>query len=527
MTSPTHFDADVVVAGGGPAGAWAALAARAGGAERVVLVDKGACGTSGATASANTGVWHVTEPGARERSIEQRYANSGGLAQRELMASVLETTDRQLQRLGAWGFPFPKDDSGQPYRANLRGPDYMAFLRAQLKRAGVTVLDHSPAQELLVGDDGVAGLAGYRVQARHDYRVHARAVVIATGGVAFLSKTLGCDVNTGDGLLMAVEAGAELSGMEFSSQYGICPAYSSVTKGLPYSWATFTDEGGRVLESDGNRMLTVARGLLNGQVYAVLDKANAEVQQWLRLGQPNCFLPHDRLGIDPFTQRFPVTLRCEGTVRGTGGIRLAAEDGSTGVPGLFAAGDAASREGLTGAASGGGAPNAAWAISSGSWAGQAAAKHARSTSQARQPRALRAIGAVGLRPSNNARLETAPDLIKLVQGELLPIRKNLFRTGEQLKASLVELDRAWSDASAHLRGEAAASVRAREAAAMLATARFAYRGALERDESRGLHRRLDRPHLEPSLSHRFALSGLDQIAVRAYTPSSWNGASPS
>ena len=43
------LEADVLVIGGGPAGAWAAISAAAKGA-RVVLADKGFCGTSGATA---------------------------------------------------------------------------------------------------------------------------------------------------------------------------------------------------------------------------------------------------------------------------------------------------------------------------------------------------------------------------------------------------------------------------------------------------------------------------------------------
>jgi succinate dehydrogenase/fumarate reductase flavoprotein subunit len=51
-----EFDADVLVLGGGPAGTWAALSAAERGA-RVVLADKGFCGTSGATAAAGTGVW--------------------------------------------------------------------------------------------------------------------------------------------------------------------------------------------------------------------------------------------------------------------------------------------------------------------------------------------------------------------------------------------------------------------------------------------------------------------------------------
>jgi succinate dehydrogenase/fumarate reductase flavoprotein subunit len=117
----------------------------------------------------------------------------------------------------------------------------------------------------------------------------------------------------------------------------------------------------------------VAAALLEGRVYAQYDKASPELQQWLRQGQPNCFLPLDRSGVDPFVERWPVTLRCEGTVRGVGGIRLTGDDCSTGVPGLYAAGDAASRERLTGAVSGGGGPNSSWAIASGNWAGSAAA----------------------------------------------------------------------------------------------------------------------------------------------------------
>ena len=75
----------------------------------------------------------------------------------------------------------------------------------------------------------------------------------------------------------------------------------------------------------------------------VIDKPHQTIQAGLRSGQPNIFLALDRQGIDPFTQRFPVTLRYEGTVRGVGGLAIGA-DCATSVPGLYAAGDAASRE---------------------------------------------------------------------------------------------------------------------------------------------------------------------------------------
>jgi succinate dehydrogenase/fumarate reductase flavoprotein subunit len=504
---------DVLVVGGGPSGAWAALAARASGAAEVVLVDKGYCGTSGATAPANTGAWYIAAD-ERERAIEWRYQRSGGLASKAWMERVLEETYAQIDTMAGWGYRFPLGDDGRPYRANLRGPDYMHFLRKQLRTAGVRILDHSPALELLERDGAVAGAQGFSRQQQSAWRVRAKAVVLASGGCAFLSKALGCDVNTGDGLLMALELGAELSGMEFSAQYGISPAYSSVTKGLPYAWATLTDEAGNVLE--GERMVAVGRALLKGNAYAVLDKANAEVQRWLREGQPNCFLPHDRLGIDPFRQRFPITLRAEGTVRGSGGIRILDEDCSTQVPGLYAAGDAASREAIVGASSGGGSPNAAWAISSGSWAGRAAALHARSQGARAQHTQVQARGTVGLHPSSSATGVSADELITAVQRELLPLDKNMFRTGEQLERSLQQLDGAWSTASAHLYGAGADAIRAREAAALLVCGRHAYRSALLREESRGLHRRLDLPDTDPGQNHHHASSGLSTVRIGTY-----------
>lgn len=515
VSAEQTLHADVLVIGGGPAGAWAALSARERGAARVLLVDKGYCGTSGATASANTGVWCIPpDHAARERSISARLTQSLGLGRRRTMERVLDTTWQRMEQLARWGYPFPVEDDGQQHRAHMRGPDYMAFMRQRLKRERVQVLDHSPALALLQDDGRVSGVLGQRLNGGETYRVHAAAVVLASGGVAFLSKTLGCDVNTGDGLLMAAELGAELSGMEFSAQYGICPAYSSVTKGLPYQWATFSDAAGRTIETGRDRQLTLASALLAGPVYAVLDRATPEVQQWLRAGQPNCFLPHDRVGIDPFRQRFPITLRCEGTVRGTGGVRIFGDDNRTGVAGLFAAGDVASRESLVGAVTGGGAPNAAWAIASGSWAGAAAAEFARGQRRARESQ-LSAADRVGLRPAASEAL-SAGEVIELVQAEALPLDKNLFRTGEALTRSLVELDRAWTQARASLGGEGRARVRAREAAALLASARFAYRSALARRESRGLHQRLDLPQQDALQTYSLVCSGLDEVSVHPH-----------
>ncbi|MBP2000293.1 succinate dehydrogenase/fumarate reductase flavoprotein subunit [Paenibacillus shirakamiensis] len=365
--------ADVLIIGGGPAGTWAALTASAKGA-KVILVDKGYCGSSGATAPSGTGVWYVKpDQEFRDEAKASRFRLGGELAEHSWMDRVLQQTYENMNRLSILGYPFPVNEQGQPHRRGLQGPEYMKLMRKLIKKAGVKILDHSPALELLADEYGVAGATGVRTQTGELWSVQAGAVVIATGGCAFLSNALGCNVLTGDGYLFAAEAGASLSGMEFSNAYAISPTFSSVTKTAYYSYANFYFEDGTLIEGAGSKQgrTVIARHLQEGrQVYARLDKASEDLRPLLRVAQTNFFLPFDRMGIDPFTDAFPITLRLEGTVRGTGGIHITNTSCGTEVPGLYAAGDAATRELICGGFTGGGSHNAAWAMSSGSFAGE-------------------------------------------------------------------------------------------------------------------------------------------------------------
>lgn len=509
------LEADVLVLGGGPAGTWAAWSAALEGAS-VVLVDKGYCGTSGATAPSGTGVWYVPPDEAqREAARASREGLGGYLADRRWMDRVLEQTHENVDRLAAWGYPFPTDDAGEQQKRSLQGPEYMRLMRKRVKLAGVRVLDHSPALELLVSDGEVAGARGVSRQTGERWEVRAGAVVIATGGCAFLSKALGCNVLTGDGGLFAAEAGAELSGMEFSNAYGLAPAFASVTKSAFYRWATFSYEDGTPIDGAGSARgrSIIAKPLLSQPVYCVLDQAPESLRAALRASQPNFFLPFDRRGIDPLTQRFPVTLRLEGTVRGTGGIRIVSEECGTTVPGLFAAGDAATRELICGGFTGGGSHNAAWAMSSGFWAGQGAAAHAQRLGKAAARRLVRGAGVATLHAVGTRALDTDA-IVEGVQAEVFPYDRNLFRTQRGLRGSLTRLDALWTEVQARPVQTARAVVRGREAAAMVATARWMYRSATARTESRGMHKHLDYPALDPTQQRRLASGGLDQVWVR-------------
>ena len=345
---------------------------------------------------------------------------------------TLDMAWQRLHMLADWGYKFPNDDSGKPYLNNLRGPDYMAFMRQRVLRAGVAILDHHPALELLSDSGVIAGAAGIDRQSNRPWRVRAGATVLATGGCAFGERMLGATGLTGEATERPMQA--RLVGMEFRR---LIMCSNIAHSRHAFGWASFFRGTGPGSSPQQDRHVAVARALLEGPVWAQLDRGVPELRLWLRQGQPNCFLPYDRTGIDPFTQRFPVTLRCEGTVRGVGGIKLTGDDCSTGVPGLYAAGDAASRERMTGAITGGGGPNSSWAIASGSWAGRAAADCATRETARIRDRRVAGLGRAGLRPAVSARpCSNANDILQTVREEFLPLERNFFRRGATLKQSL-------------------------------------------------------------------------------------------
>ncbi len=514
-----NIETDVLVIGGGMAAAWSAITAARKGAE-VVLVDKGYVGTSGVTSTGGPGHWWVPpDSELRSQAIERRMATSFGLADPEWMARIIDTTWRTLPGLAAY-YDFQTDDKGNTHYQGLRGPEYMRALRRMALDAGVRIFDQCPALELLLhGDGSVAGAQGVQRLNGASWQARAAAVVMATGGCAFQSGLIGSHTNTGDGYLMAAEAGAELSGMEFSVNYSISPAWSS-TRVAIFTYARYFDAAGHQLHL-GTLMGTpkdftveMAKALQAGPVYGLLDEVPADVRSQFPQVQPATMLPFIRKGIDPYTQKFEVTLFAEGTIRGTGGLRVINEQCETTVPGLYAAGDAATRELVAGATSGGGAQNSAWALSSGLWSGEAAASRARWFGR-RAGEPARPGGLAGLRPTGAVKPVDAREVTRAVQAEILPFEKNLFRSAKKAQASLNGLDALWREVRAHAQVNGVAAVKVRESAAMLATARWSHEANLARPESRGMHRRTDAPAMDAAYAHRILTGGLDEVWTRA------------
>ncbi|MGO3743506.1 FAD-binding protein [Kerstersia sp.] len=521
-----EYRADILVIGGSVAGCWAALSARSAGAS-VILAEKGVVGEAGVVAKASGSACY-TRPGEtayNDKLIHSRHAAACGLDDLAYIERIYEESYRIGLQLKALGFQsaygLPTLDGSPPSLLAFQGPYALLFLREQLLQAGVCILDRSPALELLDRDGTVAGAAGYNTKDGSNWSVRAGAVILATGGNAFLSGAMGTEGTTGDGHLMAAEAGATFSGLEFSGHYGLSPQGSPTTKGFWYSSATFYDGNGRELPANGwESVADVGRAILEtGAAYASMNRGNPHLKAFAKT--VSSIYEHFRaIGVDPFTERFPLELRYEGLIRAAGGLTTDANSATT-VPGLYAAGDVTERTHLCGAAMSGAGPAIAWCLVSAKWAAQAAVAAARPAPP--DNLALRGLGGIGLRSDKAASAAPSATIRQAVQAEILPIEKNVFRTLSGIQASLAQLDTLWDQADSGLIPASGQNPRhTRETAAMLAGARWIYRSASERRETRGLHRLQELPQADPAQQDRILVSGLGDIRLQrvALTPSS-------
>ena len=64
--------------------------------------------------------------------------------------------------------------------------------------------------------------------------------------------------------------------------------------------------------------------------------------------------------------------------------------------------------------------------------------------------------------------------------------------------------------------EGALRLKARQTAAMVASARWITLAAQTRRESRGMHLRSDLPHTDPAQTHRLSVGGLHKLWIRPH-----------
>jgi succinate dehydrogenase/fumarate reductase flavoprotein subunit len=161
---------------------------------------------------------------------------------------------------------------------------------------------------------------------------------------------------------------------------------------------------------------------------------------------------------------------------------------------------------MSGASTGGGGPNSSWAIATGSWAGEDAAKFVGSLGSVWKSRHVRPANerAAVSAATANGDLDA---VLKQAKEQILPLDGGYFRSHDSLSGAAQKLSDLWHDTA--WRSGTVAKVR--EAEALIATARWATESALLRKESRGLQRRTDFPETNPLLARSIDSGGTGEV----------------
>ncbi|MBI5888856.1 MAG: FAD-binding protein [Deltaproteobacteria bacterium] len=270
-----------------------------------------------------------------------------------------------LERMGAvWSRDFdgniaqrPFGGAGYPrtcYLADRTGHGILHVLYEQVIRHGVIIYDEWHVVKLVVKDNAARGVIAIELKTGRLHRLHSKAAVIATGGYGRVYKTTTNALSsTGDGMGLALSAGAALMDMEFVQ-------FHPTT--LPRTGILITEgargEGGYLLNSKGERFMEKyapkVKELASRDVVSRAEQTEIDAGRGVdgcvlldlrHLGAEkiNERLPQIRdiainfAGVDPIEKPIPVR---PGAHYSMGGI-MTDVNGMTAIAGLYAAGESA------------------------------------------------------------------------------------------------------------------------------------------------------------------------------------------
>ena len=396
-----RHDYDVLVVGAGGAGLRAAVEASAQGA-RTALVCKSLLGKAhtvmaeGGIAAALGNVW-------KEDNWRVHFSDTmrgGKLLNNWRMAQLhaQEAPDRVLE-LEEWGALFDRTKDGLILQRDFGGHRYarlahvgdrtglemIRILQQHAVHKGIDVYMECNLQKLLTDGGKIAGAFGYWRESGKFVLFGARAVVLATGGVGKAWKiTSNSWEYTGDGMAMALDAGADLIDMEMVQFHPTGMIWPPSVRGLLVTEGVRGD-GGTLKNAQGKRFMfdyipeffradtadtereadawyedkknrrtpellprdevarainsevKAGRGTAHGGVF--LDIASRRSPEYIKKRLPSMYHQFKELAdVDITTDAMEVGPTCHYIM---GGVRVEPETAAATVPGLFAAGEVA------------------------------------------------------------------------------------------------------------------------------------------------------------------------------------------
>ncbi|QCX78290.1 L-aspartate oxidase [Streptomyces sp. YIM 121038] len=366
--------ADVVVVGSGVAGLTAALRCAAAGLETVVVTK--ARLDDGSTRWAQGGIAAALGEGdTPEQHLDDTLVAGAGLCDAEAVRLLVTEGPDAVRRLIETGARFDAaaggglalTREGGHHRSRIAhaggdatGAEISRALVEAVRERGIPTVENALVLDLLTDADGHAAGVTLHVmgEGQHDGvgAVRAPAVVLATGGMGqVFSATTNPSVSTGDGVALALRAGAEVSDLEFVQFHPTVLFLGADAEGQqPLVSEAVRGEGAHLVDADGVRFMLgahelaelaprdiVAKGITRrmleqGVQHMYLDGRHFGADMWATRF-PTILAACRAHGIDPVTEPIPVAPAAH---YASGGVRTDLH-GRTTVAGLYACGEVA------------------------------------------------------------------------------------------------------------------------------------------------------------------------------------------
>ena len=366
---------NVLVIGSGGAGLRAAIEAKLLGMEVTVLGKRQSTDvhTVLAAGGINAAFGNVDKEDSWEQHFADTFIEGYGLSEPEVVELMAKESPTLVTEIDEWGANFAKLPNGKidqrffgahTYRRTCYSGDYtgrsiLFALLNKVKSLNIPILDSQYVSDLLVEDNVCFGAMAFDIQSGERTVFLADSVIIAAGGHTRLWRKSSSrrNENTGDGFHLALKAGCRLSDMEMVQFHPTGMVIPEEMAGTLVTEAV-RGEGGKLLNNEGKRFMenydsermelstrdrvamanyteiVEGRGSPNGGVYLDISHKGKDfiIEKLPRMYRQ--FL--DTLMIDISKSPMEVSPTAHYSM---GGIVVTPEEHSTGVEGLYAAGE--------------------------------------------------------------------------------------------------------------------------------------------------------------------------------------------
>lgn len=525
LTAPAPgwaVDADVVVVGSGVAGLTAALRCTAAGL-RTVVVTKARL-DDGSTRWAQGGIAAALGEGdTPQQHLDDTLVAGAGLCDEDAVRTLVTEGPAAVRRLIETGAHFDLSDAGDlqltreggHHRRRIAhaggdatGAEVSRALVDAVRGAALTTVENALALDLLTDERGRTSGVTLHVmgEGQHDGvgAVLAPAVILATGGMGqVFSATTNPPVSTGDGVALALRAGAEVSDLEFVQFHPTVLFLGAGAEGQqPLVSEAVRGEGAHLVDADGVRFMldqhelaelaprdivakAITRRMLEqGAEHMYLDARHFGAEMW-ETRFPTILAACRAHGIDPVTEPIPVAPAAH---YASGGVRTDLR-GRTTVPGLYACGEVACT-GVHGANRLASNSLLEGLVFAERIAADITEHHASTTDEHRSPEA----GITASEPAGSpAPLPLVAPEARLAIQRIMSEGAGVLRSARSLGGAAEALEAVHQDVP-YAGGKAAEpGVDSWETTNLLCVAQVLVAAAQQREETRGCHWREDRP----------------------------------